>query len=166
MGGKAHGGKRVDRDIAVSTYNKIVSMMPAVESVILCGSARRLKPTCGDLDIVVVPSQTQEGIQALDNFFINTFGYQKSGKPAKNGLFDEIQTEFYVATPSNVGSFVQMWTGSAMHNVLLRKKANEMGYSLSQYGLKCKNTSTLVEFKHEEDLYEMLKIDFKKPEKR
>ena len=140
--------------------------MPTVESVILCGSARRLKPTCGDLDIVVVPAQDSELADRLNEFFVRMFGYQKSGKPAKTGLFRGVQTEFYVATTNNYGTFKQMWTGSAYHNVSLRRKATKMGYSLSQYGLKCKSTGNVVEFKSEEDLYEALSTPFKKPEDR
>ena len=60
----------------------------------------------------------------------------------------------------------QMWTGSAYHNVSLRRKATKMGYSLSQYGLKCKSTGEVVEFKSEEELYKALNTPFKKPEDR
>ena len=166
MGGKAHGGKRISRETALSLYSEIVDQMPTVESVILCGSARRQKPTCGDLDIVVVPAQDSELADRLNEFFVRMFGHQKSGKPAKTGLFRGVQTEFYVATPDNYGTFKQMWTGSAYHNVSLRRKATKMGYSLSQYGLKYKNTGNVVEFKSEEDLYEALNTPFKKPEDR
>ncbi len=94
------------------------------------------------------------------------FGYQKSGKPAKNGLFRGVQTEFYVASSSNYGTFKQMWTGSAYHNVALRRKAAKLGYSLSQYGLKCKTTGNLLEFKSERALYEALDTPYKLPEDR
>lgn len=166
MGGKAHGGERVSRDYAVQLYEEILNQMPSVESVTLCGSARRLKPTCGDLDIVVVPHSDTKSVQALDDFFVKMFGYQKSGKPAKNGLYKSVQTEFYVASSDNVGSFVQMWTGSAQHNVHLRQRATKMGYSLSQYGLKCKDTGNLLQYKSEEALYEALRTPFLKPEDR
>ncbi len=166
MGGKAHGGKRISRETALSLYSEIVDQMPTVESVILCGSARRLKPTCGDLDIVVVPAQDPELAGELDKFFVRMFGHQKSGKPAKNGLFRGVQTEFYVASPNNYGTFKQMWTGSAYHNVSLRRKATKLGYSLSQYGLKCKTTGELLEFKSEEELYEALGTTYKRPEDR
>ena len=166
MGGKAHGGERISREYAIEIYEELLSQLPPVESVTLCGSARRLKPTCGDLDIVVVPSSNPADAASLDTFFVKLFGHQKSGKPAKNGLYRSVQTEFYVASSANVGSFVQMWTGSAVHNVMLRRKATKMGYSLSQYGLKCKNTGNLLQYQSEEALYEALKIPFLKPEDR
>ena len=166
MGGKAHGGKRISRETALRLYSEIVDRMPTVESVKLCGSARRLKPTCGDLDIVVVPADDPQLKQELNEFFVHMFGHQKSGKPAKNGLFRGVQTEFYVASPNNYGSFVQMWTGSAYHNVSLRRKAAKLGYSLSQYGLKCKTTGEMLEFESEVALYEALCTPYKKPEDR
>ena len=166
MGGKAHGGKRISREAALSLYSEIVDQMPTVVSIILCGSARRLKPTCGDLDIVVVPAQDPNLAGELDKFFIQMFGHQKSGKSAKNGLFRGVQTEFYIASPNNYGTFKQMWTGSKRENIRLRKIAKKKGFSLSQYGLKCKNTGEIVEFKSEEDLYKALDTPFKKPEDR
>jgi len=166
MGGKAHGGIRISRDRALALYSEIHDIMPTVESVILCGSARRKKPTCGDLDIVVVPSDHEPQRKELDEFFVRMFGYQKSGKPAKTGLYKGVQTEFYVASPNNFGTFKQMWTGSAYHNVSLRRKATKLGYSLSQYGLKCKSTGDVVEFKSEEALYEALNTSYKLPEDR
>ena len=166
MGGKAHGGKRISREAALSLYSEIVDQMPTVVSIILCGSARRLKPTCGDLDIVVVPAQDPNLAGELDKFFIQMFGHQKSGKSAKNGLFRGVQTEFYIASPNNYGTFKQMWTGSKRENIRLRKIAKKKGFSLSQYGLKCKSTGEIVEFKSEEDLYKALDTPFKKPEDR
>ncbi len=166
MGGKAHGGIRISRDRALALYSEIHDIMPTVESVILCGSARRKKPTSGDLDIVVVPSDHEPQRKELDEFFVRMFGYQKSGKPAKTGLYKGVQTEFYVASPNNFGTFKQMWTGSKRENIRLRKIAKKKGFSLSQYGLKCKSTGEIVEFKSEEDLYKALDTPFKKPEDR
>jgi DNA polymerase (family 10) len=163
MGGKAHGGERVSREYATEIYKELLSQMPPVESVTLCGSARRLKPTCGDLDIVVVPSSDPTAAAALDTFFVKLFGYQKSGKPAKNGLYRSVQTEFYVASPQNVGTFVQMWTGSKEENIRLRNLAKKKGYSLSQYGCKNLLTNETVSFSKEEDLYNFLEVNFVNP---
>ena len=164
MGGKAHGGKRVSLVEANHIYNEVYTLFkPNVVKAQLCGSARRGKESCGDLDIVVVPDSINGN---LDSFFIETFGYQKSGKPAKTGLFKGVQVEFYVASPSNYGSFLQMWTGSAYHNIRLRRKAKKMGYSMSQYGMKCKDTSEVVEFDNEESIYEFLNMSYVLPEKR
>ena len=41
-----------------------------------------------------------------------------------------------------------------------------MRYSLSQYGLKCKNTGSMLEFKHEQDLYAALNVTYKDPKDR
>jgi DNA polymerase (family X) len=165
MGGKAHGGKRISRNEAENIFSKIYSNLAdtQIASLTLCGSYRRGKPTCGDLDIVAIVQDKER----FDQWCSNHFGMQKSGKkPALNGLIDEAQVEFYIATKENYGSFVQMWTGSAFHNVSLRKKALEMGYSLSQYGLKCKNTGSMLEFKHEQDLYAALNVTYKDPKDR
>lgn len=166
MGGKAHGGKRISRETALSLYSEIVDQMPTVESIILCGSARRLKPTCGDLDIVVVPAQDPNLAGELDKFFVQMFGHQKSGKSAKNGLFRGVQTEFYIASPNNYGTFVQMWTGSKRENIRLRKIAKKKGFSLSQYGCKSIKTGDVTSFRNEEELYAFLEECYVVPENR
>jgi DNA polymerase (family 10) len=164
MGGKAHGGKRVSRREAESIFFSILTELPPdIASLTLCGSYRRGKESCGDLDIVAIIHNQN----VFDTWCTKKFGMQKNGKkPALSGLINDAQVEFYIATANNIGSFLQMWTGSAYHNVHLRKKATELGYSLSQYGLKCKSSNELLEFKTEEELYDKLNVKFKKPEER
>ena len=164
MGGKAHGGMKVSLDEAHALYEEIFELIQfKVNKIQLCGSARRKKKICGDLDIVVVPNSFPED---LNSFFVETFGYQKSGKPAKTGLFKGVQVEFYVATPFNYGSFLQMWTGSAYHNISLRRKSKKMGYSMSQYGMRHIESNDLIRFDNEEKIYKFLNIDYVLPENR
>jgi DNA polymerase (family X) len=165
MGGKAHGGERVSRQRAEDIFLSIDREMGR-NQLFLCGSYRRGKESCGDLDIVIVPRKPG-GSVVLDNWCIEHFGMQKNGKkPARNGLIDGVQVEFYVATPENLGTFLQMWTGSWQHNVELRKLALRKGYSMSQYGFRHKKTGELVECATEEEVYDFLGIDFVEPADR
>ena len=52
------------------------------------------------------------------------------------------------------------FTGSKNFNLLIRKKANSLGYSLNEYGLINKNTKILHPLKSEEELFEILKIPY------
>lgn len=173
MGGKAHGGERIDRDKAHNLYRKIVGKNIGLHGAWLAGSYRRGKETTGDLDIVAVvrsPSINRfidDGNELFDQFCIEHFGMQKNGKkPARNGLIDGVQVEFYVATQQNLGTFLQMWTGSWQHNVELRKLALRKGYSMSQYGFRHKKTGELVECATEKEVYDFLGIDFVEPADR
>jgi DNA polymerase (family 10) len=177
MGGKAHNGRRVTRYEAESLFKKIQedlttsfdpSFAPYGPDMVLCGSYRRQKETCGDLDIVIIPDQHDlDGRTLFDTWCIQNFGLQKNGKkPARTGLIDGVQVEFYVASPDNLGTFLQMWTGSAYHNVQLRRKAKKMGYTMSQYGFRNVETKELVTCRTEEEVYNFLGIDFVNPNER
>lgn len=161
MGGKAHGGRRISQTDAINLYRDLTGRSDNGLNYrhLLCGSARRNKPDCGDLDIVVVPARQHE----FDEFCIGLFGHQKSGKPARTGLVDGVQVEFYLATAENWGSQIQMWTGSHVHNIKLRRLAKAKGYSLSQYGFKHQDTGDRVFCPQERDVYNFLEIDYVQP---
>lgn len=169
MGGKAHGGRRIESLEALQLFNFLmVEVGQSDESGIitdaeLAGSYRRGKTDCGDLDIVIIPNDQE----AFDAFCSRKFGHLKNGKPKRTGLFDGVQVEFYVATPDNWGSQLQMWTGSWRHNQKLRALAKAQGLSLSQYGFKNRETKELVKAcPLEGDVYAYLGLDFVVPEDR
>jgi len=162
MGGKAHGGRRVSQQEAGRIFFNIDRMLEH-NQLFLCGSYRRDKPDCGDLDIVIIPRNPD----LFDRFCVDNFGMQKNGKnPMRNGLIGDVQVEFYVATPENLGTFLQMWTGSMQTNIKLRKLAREKGYSLSQYGFKCLKTNKLHKCATEIAVYEFLGIGYVSPTDR
>lgn len=163
MGGKAHGGLRASRKLVEEIGSELKEKLgETVSKFVLGGSYRRGKPDCGDIDIIVVPVD----MDAFDKVCIDLFGYQKSGKPARNGLIRDVQVEFYVASDADFGTFLQMWTGSMKHNIHIRARAKKMGYSMSQYGFKNAATGELVTCATEEEVYKFLKLDFVKPSDR
>jgi len=173
MGGKAHGGRRINREDVPALMEHIVMglhLNRTCRSIWLCGSYRRGSSSSGDLDIVVIPGFDDGGPEdpnAFDDWCIQHFGLQKNGKkPMRNGLINGAQVEFYVATPENLGTFLQMWTGSWQHNVELRKHALRKGYSMSQYGFRHKKTGELVQCATEKEVYDFLGIDFVEPADR
>lgn len=169
MGGKAHGGRTVTRAEVFDLVNQISPcILEKHTEIVVAGSYRRDKKTCGDIDIVIIPDMTSnESTQRFDKFCQEHFGLQKNGKKiARSGLIDGIQVEFYVATSENMGSQVQMWTGSMYHNIKLRRKAKDLGYTLSQYGFRHLETKELVTCPLEIDVYNFLKMDYVATHKR
>lgn len=170
MGGKALGGKRIDREDAEEMFNRIsndilLGESPMAGHLTLCGSYRRGKESCGDMDIVVCPDN-ESALKQFDRWAIHHLGYQKSGKPARKALIDGVQVEFYVAAPDNYGTFKQMWTGSMKHNIKLRRLSKSKGFSMSQYGFRNRETGELVTCATEEEVYAFLDIDFVDPKDR
>jgi len=165
MGGKAHGGRRVEREEAHDIFMAIEAQIATQGShIALCGSYRRKKGSCGDLDIVFSPGHDTA---KFDAFCKANFGMQKNGKKiARTGLINGVQVEFYVATPENLGTQLQMWTGSMYHNIKLRRVAKAKGYSMSQYGFRHAVSKELVTCATEQEVYDFLDMTFVHPEKR
>ena len=64
------------------------------------------------------------------------------------------------------GALLQHFTGSKLHNILLRKHALKLGYSLSEYGIKDLKTSKIHKFDNETDFYNFLGLNYIEPSKR
>jgi|14BtaG_2_1085337.scaffolds.fasta_scaffold28871_2 DNA polymerase (family 10) len=170
MGGKKYDGKRVTREEAEVLYREVMIAIgqldandscPIPTDARLAGSYRRGKADSGDMDIVLIPVD----LEAFDSWCLEHFGSHKNGNVARTGLFKGVQVEFYVATDENWGSQLLMWTGSAHHNIKLRRRAKTMGYSLSQYGFR-DLSGVMHPMPNESALFAFLHLDFIAPEDR
>lgn len=163
MGGKALNGKRIPVEQANELFAKLVSennLDLKSDRILLCGSARRQKKTCGDLDIVFIDRD-----DAVKSWLVDNFGTKKNGKPQTTCLIDGVQVEFYEASPETWGTSLLMWTGSAYNNVRLRRAAKARGLKLSQHGL-FDGSVNLAAGKNEQEIFELLDEKYKEPQHR
>jgi len=166
MGGKALNGKTITNEEAHQLFEKLVlenNLGCKVEKILLCGSARRGKDTCGDLDIVFIDGGEDENL--LKEWLADNYGLKKNGKPQTTILYEGVQVEFYEATQESWGSNVLMWTGSAFNNVRMRRKAKKLGYKMSQHGILNEGVNLTAGFT-EEQIYDFLGYDYVEPQKR
>ena len=167
MGGKALNGNKITRDEAYDLFNHIINthkLHHKADRIMLCGSARRGKKTCGDLDIVFIDGGEEESL--LKEWLLETFGTKKNGKPQTTVLYNGVQVEFYEATPESWGTCTLMWTGSKWNNIKLRKAAKARDLKLSQHGLFDQDGINLAAGKSEEQIFELLGFDYVEPQKR
>ena len=78
MGGKALNGNKITREQAYDLYNHIINthkLHRKHNRIQLCGSARRGKKKCGDLDIVFQDNETGD----FKAWLLETFGTKKNG---------------------------------------------------------------------------------------
>ena len=66
----------------------------------------------------------------------------------------------------NFGAALLYFTGSKEHNVRLRGRANDMGYTLNEYALSTLKGERRVAGRTEQEIYTKLKLDFVPPELR
>jgi len=163
MGGKALNGKRIPVLEAYALFEKMLlenDLGCKADKILLCGSARRAKKTCGDLDIVFIDRD-----DAIKAWLVDNYGTKKNGKPQTTILYEGVQVEFYEATPKTWGTSVLMWTGPAFSNIQLRKAAKKKGLKLSQHGL-FDGKSNIAAGKAEYEIFELLDKEFKEPHER
>jgi len=163
----------------------------AVGSVTAAGSLRRGKETVGDLDLLVTmaegsekpkgkakaqiagksPGATRQEIvdgvakhiltyRGIDQVLAH--GENKVSFTLQNGL----QVDVRLLEKDNFGAALLYFTGSKEHNVTLRGRANEMGFTLNEYALATLKGEKRVAGGTEEEVYEKLKLEFIPPELR
>src|SRR5271157_3672855 len=172
-----------------------------VESVKPAGSVRRGKETVGDLDLLLTLAEghtKQKDVDAVAKHILTYPGIDQTLAHGENKvsftLENGLQVDVRLLEKENFGAALLYFTGSKEHNVALRGRANEMGYTLNEYALarleeesgedgenrraegknKPKNagrqdadaTGRRVAGRTEEEIYEKLKLDFIPPELR
>lgn len=167
MGGKALGGKTISNKEAHDLFEKIIlenNLGCKVKKILLCGSARRGKENCGDLDIVFIDGGEEENL--LKEWLVNNFGTKKNGKPQTSVLIKGVQVEFYEATQETWGSNILMWTGSSQNNIRMRQICKKKGWTMSQHGIKDSLGLNLTSNMTEQEIYEFLGLNYVEPFKR
>jgi DNA polymerase (family 10) len=136
-----------------------------VEKALVAGSARRMRETVGDLDILAI---SPKGREVMDFFskMPEVKGVVVKG-PTKTtvNLNIGINCDIRVLEPESFGAAVQYFTGSRDHNIQVRTIAIGMGYKLNEYGLFDKRGKN-VGHAEEEGIYERLGMQWMPPEMR
>jgi len=114
----------------------------AVESVTPAGSLRRGKETVGDLDLLVTMAEghaKQKDVDAVAEHILTYGGIDQTLAHGENKvsftLENGLQVDVRLLEKENFGAALLYFTGSKEHNVALRGRANEMGYTLNEYAL-------------------------------
>ena len=145
----------------------------AVESVTPAGSLRRGKETVGDLDLLVTMAEghtKQKDVDAVAKHILTYAGIDQVLAHGENKvsftLENGLQVDVRLLEKENFGAALLYFTGSKEHNVALRGRANEMGYTLNEYQLATLKAEKRVAGRTEEEIYGKLKLEFIPPELR
>lgn len=187
--------KRIPRGIISKVLDIIIPPIKALADAFeVCGSWRRGLPDCKDIDIVICvdkpypkedivpfgnipdPIPPIQIVNQINHILVNIPGVTSakgSGDVYRRYFIsisdwpDPIHIEIAIMPWASWGSCLCHFTGSAQENLRLREIAIKKGYSLSQYGFRpMDNTSELITFKSEEEVYQFLGIPFVEPSKR
>src|SRR5689334_21078331 len=139
---------------------------PASVEVSLAGSARRMRETVRDLDIIATASDPQA---LVDHFCTLPWVVDVAAKGSTKGTVvshDGNRFDLRVVPPESYGNLLQHFTGSKNHNVALREDAVRRGFSVSEYSITVVEAGEEHRFAREEDVYRFLGYDWIPPELR
>ncbi len=170
---KKHAGRFRIGDIAADAEEMLDDLRshPEVLRVAACGSYRRRRETCGDLDFLV---STREPKVVSEDFIGHKFvesviahGETKSSVRWKIG----IQADLRVVKDAEFPFAMNYFTGSKEHNIVMRQRALARGWTLNEYRLAELSKdegrgSAIPEIREEADLYRALGLDYIEPELR
>jgi DNA polymerase (family X) len=163
----------VAEEVAEQIVSHIRGFGKPVDTVTPAGSLRRGKETVGDLDVLVTLAHgkyTRKGVDAISDHILAfpeidqtlARGENKVSFILKNGL----QVDVRILEKEVYGAALLYFTGSKEHNVVLRGRANKMGYTLNEYALATLKAERPVARETEEEIYAKLDLDYIPPELR
>ncbi len=160
-------------EAATATTAHIKKAGKIVESVTPAGSLRRGKETVGDLDLLVTLADgftAQKHVDVLAEHILKYPGIDQTLAHGENKvsftLENGLQVDVRMLEKENFGAALLYFTGSKEHNVALRGRANDMGYTLNEYVLATLKAEKRVAGRTEEEIYAKLKLDYIPPEMR
>jgi DNA polymerase (family X) len=162
-----------DRRVAIAdalpTAERIVAAMRDVDGVVdaaYAGSLRRFAETIGDVDILVAADDAEPVTAAfLDHSEVDRLigsGGTKTSVVTRDGL----QVDLRVVPPESFGAALVYFTGSKAHNIRLRQRAIDRGWTLNEYALAIKEDGEVVASATEEEVYAALDLPWIAPERR
>ncbi len=168
---KSESGLRLLYNEAESLSKDITSFLTEDETISkidVCGSFRRKKETVGDIDILCCPKK--ENDFSVIEKFTKYPGVKKvlsQGETKASIVINKnVQVDLRLIKKSSYGSALQYFTGSKEHNIQLREYALEKGYSISEYGVFEVDTKKYVCGKTEDEVYNILGLQYVEPELR
>jgi DNA polymerase (family 10) len=145
----------------------------AVESVTSAGSLRRGRETVGDLDLLVTMrpgNDKQKDVDAVAGHILKYPGIQQTLAHGENKvsvlLSSGLQVDVRLLDKESFGAALVYFTGSKEHNVALRGRANEMGWTLNEYALTTLKGGKVIARETEKEIYSRLKLEYIEPELR
>jgi DNA polymerase (family 10) len=149
-----------------------VWQLPGVSDVEVCGSVRRRRDTVKDLDLVCATTEPREVCAAFARFpevveVIGEGGTKVSvilAMALGQGPTRRFAVDLRAVTPEQFPVTILHFTGSKAHNIRLRQRAQERGYTLNEYALS--SATGPLPCASETDIYAHLGLMWIPPELR
>jgi DNA polymerase (family X) len=142
----------------------------------IAGSARRWAETCKDLDLIATTDDPAALVEALATHGLSAESRRGGDAAASVLTHSGLKVDLRIGTEETFGDLLQHFTGSAEHNVELRERALQRGYSVSEHGIteqpapeakpSSRRSPRVHRFAEEAGVYELLGLPYIEPELR
>jgi DNA polymerase (family 10) len=132
----------------------------------IAGSARRWAETCKDLDLIATTDDAAGLVQALATHGLSAESRRGGDAAASVLTHSGLKVDLRIGTEETFGDLLQHFTGSAEHNVELRERALQRGYSVSEHGVAEVGGRKVHRFPEEAGVYGLLGLPYIEPELR
>ena len=141
-----------------------LAAVPGVTQTVIAGSIRRRRETIGDADLLVVSSTARRVMDFLVNMpevvAVHGTGTTKGSVRLDVGMDLDVR----VIPTDSFGAALAYFTGSKTHNVALRRRAQDRGLKLNEYGVF--RGRRRIAGRTEEEVYAALELPYIPPELR
>ncbi|MCX7419556.1 MAG: DNA polymerase/3'-5' exonuclease PolX [Planctomycetia bacterium] len=131
-------GKRVFLSDAKAEADAIVAdlqQLDCIQQATVAGSCCRRKETVGDLDVLVTSSDSNAPMDRLAANPLVVKVLARGDTKQRVRLRSGLELDLRVVPEESFGAAAQYFTGSKEHNIVIRRRAQERGLKLNEYGL-------------------------------
>ncbi len=161
--------KRFPINVAKLPADAIVADLLTLNSVTkaaVAGSCRRRRETAGDLDVLVTSTNSEEAMDFLAAHDLVEKVLARGDTKQRVRLRSGIEMDLRVVPDESYGAAMQYFTGSKEHNIVIRRRAQERGLKLNEYGVFRESDETRIAGATEEDVYASVDLPWIPPELR
>lgn len=151
---------KVDADAIVETLRQV----PGVGQVTAAGSLRRRKETVGDLDVLATASSPTLAMDTLAAHPLVAQVLSRGDTKQRVRLKSGLELDLRVVPEESYGAAMQYFTGSKEHNIVIRRRAQERGLKVNEYGVF--RGDEAVAGRTEEEVYAAVGLPWIPPELR
>ncbi len=149
---------------AVDEILRDLKTVPGVDQVSEAGSCRRRRETCGDLDVLATASDSTAVMDRLAAHPLVEKVLARGETKQRVRLETGIELDLRVVPPESFGAALQYFTGSKEHNIVVRRRAQERGLKVNEWGVF--RGEEVVGGRTEEDVYAAVGLPWIPPELR
>lgn len=138
--------------------------LAVVKQCDVAGSCRRRRETCADLDVLATSTEPEAVMDKLAANPLVAMVLQRGETKQRVRLTEGLELDLRVVPEESYGAAMQYFTGSKEHNIVIRRRAQERGLKLNEWGLF--RDDKPVAGRTEEEIYRAVDLEWIPPELR